>query len=759
MNKLKFIFLTLVGLWAFAGSTTAQNTAGTLDTTFGTGGKVTVDFNGNPDPNGVDSDYGLDVAIQPDGKIVMVGFSFVAQTDSAFSMLRLNADGSLDTSFGTGGRVINNIAVGQTDEATSVAIQPDGKIVVAGHSVTRTNRIVVRYNSNGTLDTGFGTSGVFSAPIGFVTFDEADLALQSDGKVVVVGTTNVEDVISFSVMRLNSDGILDNSFGAGGKVNTSFAANDRAYSVQLQSDGKIVVAGRSNSKDMAIARYNTNGSLDTGFDGDGKATTIFPDNASSLIHSLAIQPDGKIIAAGLRRAGQTDGALVRYSADGSLDTSFGTNGIAIFTLGTTNELFFDVHVRDGKIIATGGRQLGEGNVASDDFVIARFDSNGTLDTSFGTNGSVITDFNNSSDIALNSVFQADGKLVQIGYTLNAAPAGRDFAVVRYNFGGIRDALVDFNGDGKTDWAVIRLTSPGTPYVWWIRYNGTENGVGGFQFGLRGLDTPVPLDYDGDGKDDVAVWRGSGTGTSYYFILNSSTNTVSAVYTGGVRGDSAVPADYDGDGKDDPAVFISPTVAQGAGFSYWCYVGSLNNPQQARTCVQWGSRYNTGLNDKDEPYPGDFDGDGKADFAVQRPINESVPNPPANSPAIFYIRTASGNTFYEYFGYSGDRILPGDYDGDGKTDLAVSRGFNVNPGSVNWYIRYRNGRPDSYLTFGEGVVDSFAQGDYNGDGADDIAVFRRDNGTFYWRSALNANIGGAYQWGNSSDLPAAGYNNR
>ncbi len=329
-------------------------------------------------------------------------------------------------------------------------------------------------------------------------------------------------------------------------------------------------------------------------------------------------------------------------------------------------------------------------------------------------------------------------------------------------GGIRrNTIMDFNGDGKTDWAVTRAPSPGTPYTWYIRYNGQDNLIG-FEFGRRGSDIPIPVDYDGDGKDDVAVWRNNG----FYYIINSSDNSFRAVFVGGGVGSSPVAADYDGDGKDDPAVFVVPTAAQGAGQGNWCYVASQNNPSQQVTCIPWGYRYGSQADQVDDAYPGDFDGDGKADFRVQRRVDISNTG---STPAIFYTRTATGAVSYDYFGLNGDRILPGDYDGDGKTDLCVARGFNLGttpPTPIRFFIRYSSGLPDAYISFGEGINFNFAQGDYDGDGKDDIALLvsgsdpnQPQQRHFWVRPSANPNQTIVYPWGTTGDLPVAGYNNR
>src|SRR5262245_24661714 len=240
------------------GSRTAQNTrkagfaprlellenrlvpsAGALDPTFGTGGKVTTDLQGSS------QDDGQAVAVQADGKIVVAG-SFQGID---FAVVRYNADGTLDATFGTGGKVITNFGPGfTTDAAQDLAIQSDGKIVVVGSSTNSvgTDFAVARYNADGTLDASFGTGGLVTTNFGGTSLDAAQgVAIQADGKIVVTGSSNsASPQDDFAVVRYNADGSLDTGFGTGGKVTTDFAGSiDDAFAVALQADGKIVAAG------------------------------------------------------------------------------------------------------------------------------------------------------------------------------------------------------------------------------------------------------------------------------------------------------------------------------------------------------------------------------------------------------------------------------------------------------------------------------------------------------------------------------------
>ena len=237
------------------------------------------------------------------------------------------AVGDLDTSFDTDGKVTTAIGSG-LDAATSIALQSDGKIVVAGQSVIGGNDdfAVVRYNTDGSLDTSFGTDGKVTTAIGAGSDAASSIALQSDGKIVVAGYSVIGGIKNFAVVRYNTNGSLDTSFGTGGKVTTAIGnGGDIAYSIALQSDGKIVVAGYSliaEFGDFSVVRYNTNGSLDTSFGTGGKVTTAIG-AGNDFANSMALQSDGKIVVVGYYDNGDNlDFVVVRYIAsDSSLDAS------------------------------------------------------------------------------------------------------------------------------------------------------------------------------------------------------------------------------------------------------------------------------------------------------------------------------------------------------------------------------------------------------------------------------------------------------
>jgi uncharacterized delta-60 repeat protein len=370
-------------------------------------------------------DWAYAVAPQPDGKVVAAGRTGISGFD--FAVVRYNSDGSLDTSFGSGGQVVTDLGSGD-DYAQGVVIQPDGKIVVAGYTGTGLAHdfAVVRYNSDGTLDTSFGTGGQVVTDFGGNDTGAA-VALQSDGKIVVAGSYDSSNSLSdadFALARYNADGTLDGTFGSGGKVVTNFngSSNDVAHALALQADGKVVLGGESNGL-FALARYNAAGTLDSTFAG-GKVTSLFP-YRTAAVRALAIQGDGMIVAAGDADGGYRgdDFALARYNANGTLDYHFGPNaGQLTADFGPADVATSVVVDPYGRIIVGGYSTDGSGY----NFTLTRYLGSGFLDIGFGTGagGVVTTDFDGSADQAYAMALQGDN-LVVAGY------AGNDFALARY----------------------------------------------------------------------------------------------------------------------------------------------------------------------------------------------------------------------------------------------------------------------------------------------------------------------------------------
>ncbi|MEW6210910.1 MAG: delta-60 repeat domain-containing protein [Acidobacteriota bacterium] len=392
----------------------AQAADGDLDPTFGTGGKVVTDFFGG-------NDQAIDVVIDANDKIVTAGFATTASAATDFALARYNPDGSRDSTFGKGGKVTTDFA-GRADRAFSVVTQSDGRIIAAGfttNSDNTTDFALARYNPDGSLDLTFGAGGKVMTDFGPNDIAES-AGLQPDGKIVTAGT----DGKDFALARHNADGSLDGAFGTGGKVTTDFSGqNDFAADSIILSDGKLVAAGQAGT-DFGVARYNSNGSLDPTFGASGKVMTDFA-GRQDFANATMLQPDGKLLVAGNADNGVgrfIDFAAARYNPDGTLDTAFGTGGrVTTDFSGLVDQGFALLLQPKGKFIICG---LAD-NRASLDFALARYNSDGSLDTAFGTGGRVTVDFvSGSTDLAFAAAQKSDGKIVAAGVTFRRASAAQ-----------------------------------------------------------------------------------------------------------------------------------------------------------------------------------------------------------------------------------------------------------------------------------------------------------------------------------------------
>jgi uncharacterized delta-60 repeat protein len=367
------------------------------------------------------------------------------------SVVNAVTPGSLDPSFGQEPRpgvAITNIAQDPDfpDQAHAVAVQTDGKIIAAGTAIVigqSNNFALVRYNGDGSIDTSFGVDGIVLTDFGHGANrpDQANaVVVQPDGKIVAAGESrNAGDIAVFGLARYNTDGSLDTSFGIDGLVQTEFAGfTAAAYALALQPDGKIVAAGTMmdgmGNGLFALARYNTDGSPDADFGVGGEVTTAFTGDASAA-YALALQPDGKIVVAGTNDwTGTGNFALARYDTDGSLDTDFGVEGKIITSVSENfSEAYGLVVQSDGKIVAVG--------IADLDFALARYNADGSLDTDFGIGGLVTTDFDGGVDVAYAAALLPDGKILAAGSA--GGDGGDDFALAKYNTDGSLDE--DFGG--------------------------------------------------------------------------------------------------------------------------------------------------------------------------------------------------------------------------------------------------------------------------------------------------------------------------
>lgn len=407
---------------------TAIAAPGDLDPTFGVNGRVTTDVASSTD----ESAYAI--AIQSSGKIVISGVSKTTATQYDFATVRYNANGGVDTSFNGTGRVTTSFNV--TDSTRGVAVQPDGKIVIVGYALNTGVPPVfalARYNVSGTLDTTFNSTGKVTTAIGGTGDYASCVALQSDGKIVVAGYAANPLATDFAVVRYNANGSLDTSFNGIGKVTTDIGAQtsgpgDDVIGIALQPDGKIVVAGNATINSLsrfAVVRYNVDGSLDDAFGNAGKLTTDSGTLGDTLI-GMALQADGKIVLGGNSNTGDSEGTYItfaRYNPNGVLDTTFGGSGRVSTLLSPTGTTISNMALQgDGKIVVAGASPQQVGGIA---ILLARYNADGGLDTGFGTNGRVIdTGGGQIRAIAI----QSDGKIVAAGTT---GSGGTNFLVMRF----------------------------------------------------------------------------------------------------------------------------------------------------------------------------------------------------------------------------------------------------------------------------------------------------------------------------------------
>jgi uncharacterized delta-60 repeat protein len=372
-------------------------------------------------------------------------------TDSeALTVTVYGKPGVLDTTF-AGGNVV--IPVGASDDyAYATAVQPDGKVLVAGRSAENLGDFaLVRLERDGTLDASFGKGGKVTTAIGDRDETAYAIALQTDGKIVLAGTTTSATTgRDFAIVRYETDGALDAAFGDGGKVVVSFSNDaDTGYALMIQQDRKIVVGGDANlgasgtGLDFALVRLEPDGALDDTFGDGGKATASISSNGGrDSVYSLAAHQIGgetRIVAVG----GEGDFTIARFRASGTLDTSFGQGGKIEGVNGSTIGAARDVKIAsDGKIVVAGHSQH--------DFAVARFDQSGVLDDSFGDGGTTITKVSESNwDEAQGIAIETTGKIVVGGWVYDVGTNG-NFALVRYGTDGVLDPTFGTAGIVVTD---------------------------------------------------------------------------------------------------------------------------------------------------------------------------------------------------------------------------------------------------------------------------------------------------------------------
>ena len=419
-----------------------------LDLSFGAGtgtAIVPIDSNG---------DVLSSMAIQPDGRILLGGYCVVAGSNN-FCMARLLDNGTLDTSFGTGGKVTTAIGPNNNDRASAMALLPDGRIVLAGtcHNGNDFDICVARYLSNGSLDTQFNSTGKRVLP-GDGTKNEYGraVAVQNDSKIVIAGYRSETAEDNFLVIRLLADGSFDTSFNTSGSrsVNVIAGVNDQASAVAVAVDRSIVVAGTctQTTQRFCVVRLTSTGATDTGFNGTGQLVlSQLAVGSNDQLNALAIQPDGYLVMAGQCTSGSVSSfCAVRTAADGTLDSNFNGSGKQVLGSLYTTEKVASVAIEAGGRIVLGGTCS---NLSSSRLCVMRLNPDGTPDTSFNTSGRenysigpLITD--ELTAIAV----RRDGRIVAAGSCFNGT--NLDFCALAIEGGplGYRNCSLDIDGDGQ-----------------------------------------------------------------------------------------------------------------------------------------------------------------------------------------------------------------------------------------------------------------------------------------------------------------------
>ena len=689
-----------------------------------------------------------DMHLFPDGKILAAGGFTLVNGFQLVGLLRINANGSVDTAFNPGGS-------GPNTGVNGITPTPSGKFLIFGgfatyNGTSRKNAALI--DANGALDTSFNYTAHSFNPI-------LDMAFLQDGKIMVAGpsssfgpqnalaridtagtpdaTFNVQLGVAGSgltvlvqpdnkiiaggpfstangiartrIARFNPDGSLDPSF-----VPPTYPFGTEVYDVELQADGRILVGGSFGSGNAQ--RLNANGSLDITYPG------------TSLTFDFEYLSDGKVLIA-------YSNLVSRFNSDGTLDLTF-------TPVQTNGRVYKIVPDRTGKYILVGTfTQMNFVNRSR----IGRINADGTTDTTFVTTGGANANINTAivqpdnkiiiggdfagvnfdpnrkylarlnPDASLDETYtpvlnapvlglrlQPDGKLL-IGGAMNVVNGALRAGIARLNPNGTLDTSFDVgSGTNSTVWSIEQQSDGKIVYVGQFSLT---NGVSTLGIGrLLNASAPIrPLfDYDGDGKADVSVFRPS---ENRWYIFRSSDSVVSQTQFA-IAGDTPVPADYDGDLKTDIAIYRPSSGA-------WWYLSSING---AQINVNWGGEAG------DIPRPSDFDGDGKTDFVFFRPTNN-----------FWYRITSTGTISNIQFGLAGDKPVRGDFDGDGKSDVAIFR-----PSTGDWW--YQSSINNAQLAVRWGIsTDIPAPADFDGDGRTDFAVYRPSTGVWYVINSSNGSF--------------------
>ncbi|GAA3046285.1 hypothetical protein GCM10017562_04880 [Streptomyces roseofulvus] len=390
----------------------AKAAPGDLDPTFDGDGRVVTDLGGYAGAEGM--------VIQPDGRIVTIGYSYTTETSGDFTLTRYDTDGSLDPTFGGDGIVTTDFVGANNDEGRGLALQPDGKIVAVGGSTDWGGNgawAAARYLPDGSLDPTFGEGGKVLTEIDVDAIETAEsVVVLSDGRIVAGGSSNG----LWSLVRWDASGVPDPGFDGDGRVTTTFGTGccQGVSDLVPQADGRIVAVGHAGG--LALTRYHEDGGLDTSFDGDGRVTT-----GLGTGEGVELQSDGRIVVTG--KEGNSF-LVARFTTGGAPDPSFDGDGRVLTSFGPEDGGAMDVALQsDGRIVTAG--------TYGGDFALARYNTGGGLDPDFGGDGKVTTDFGGSSDGAARVALQSDGRIVAAGLAGTAYSLDGHRGLARYLGGG------------------------------------------------------------------------------------------------------------------------------------------------------------------------------------------------------------------------------------------------------------------------------------------------------------------------------------
>jgi uncharacterized delta-60 repeat protein len=750
-----------------------------------------------------------DGAVTPDGGLVAVGGVFFSNATTSATDLyvqKLTPGGTLDPNFGTGGVFRMNFGPASYCMARSVKVQTDGKIVIGGGCLIRVSvpgpppttlesgfgMFAARLNPNGTLDTSFGgntftVQHVPTSPASWFTYtmpagttfvhypgqiesgyggrgnDRAtvnDIAIHGDGRIVLAGKTVTRDidaqnqVVGFNfvaaIATLNPNGSLSSAQLVPGDQTFEVArrSNVRGFnSVEAKSDGSVIAAGANRLHDP-----NTGNNLGMRlwvYD-SGTGASFYSDAAPgpgwpAIAHSIALLRSNKFVVTGKMpppgTTTQTVSVMLRFNSNMTLDQTFGAGGRRLYCTanfnGCTDIIAVETGISvqavqpDGKILAVGDRSATMENAQpnesfgtfNDGAQIYRFNPDGTPDRSFGdaTNQqpNVFTNYGTQFPYRVVggnivqqtfelsfAAYRFDGKIFTGGRNSPSSVAPRLQAGATRRQNTFRNGIYsDLGNDGKADISVFRPAG-GV----WYSVDSFTGAAAISQFGASG-DRISPADYDGDGRTDRAVFR-SGT----WYVQRSSDGGFTT-FQWGAAGDLPRPGDFNGDGQADFAVF------RPSNGTWYIYYSNLIQPGNvAFAVVQFGAA-------GDVPVLADFDADGRSDVSVFR------------GGIWYYIASSTGQIGIQHWGIAGDVPVTGDYDADSKSDIAVFR-------NGAWYIRRSSDGGFTSAQWGT-AGDVAVPEDYDNDGRTDIGVYR--NGTWYIQRSSNGQLQSS-QFGVAGDTP-------